>query len=199
MAILITSPDTPSAALRHATPRWRLHLAAAGLALAVSGFPASTGAATPEYAVKAAYLFKFAPFVDWPASAFASPSGPFEFCILGRDPFGSILGQAISGQHVGEHPAVVRRLTRVDASSGCHILYLGSSPSQTASDALRVVRGAPILTVADDNREAGAIIKFVIKDNRVRFDIDAAAAAVNHVAISSKLLGLATSVTAGTP
>jgi hypothetical protein len=151
-----------------------------------------------EYAVKATYLYKFAPFVEWPPSAFASASSPFQVCILGRDPFGANLDQAVSGQRVDEHRVVVRRLDRVDAASGCHVLYLGVPTSQTAAEALRAVRGSPILTVADDGRGGGAIIKFVVKDNRVRFDIDTTAAAANHMTISSKLLGMAMSVRAGT-
>lgn len=154
--------------------------------------------ASIEYAVKAAYLYKFAPFVEWPPTAFASASSPFQLCVLGRDPFGASLDQAVSGQRVDEHRVVVRRLDRVDAASGCHVLYLGASTSQTAVEALRAVRGLPILTVADSDRESGAIIRFVVKDNRVRFAIDTGAAAANHVTISSKLLGMAMSVRAGT-
>ena len=172
-------------------------LLAVTVALAVPG-PAAAQGGSMEYAVKAAYLYKFAPFVEWPPASFASPSSPFQLCILGRDPFGASLGQTVSGQRVDGHPVVIRRLERVDAASGCHILYLGVSRTQTALEALRVVRGAPILTVADSDRDGGAIIKFVVKDNRVRFDIDTAAAAANRVTISSKLLSLATSVRAGT-
>lgn len=168
-------------------------LLAAMVALALHGTATAQGASM-EYAVKAAYLYKFAPFVDWPPAAFASPSSPFHLCILGRDPFGAALDQAVSGQRVEGHPVAVRRLERVDATSDCHILYLGASRAQTAAEALRAVRGAPILTVADSDRDAGAIIKFLVKDNRVRFDIDTAAAAANRVTISSKLLSLATSV-----
>lgn len=146
-----------------------------------------------EYAVKAAYLQKFAPFVAWPPSAFASPSSPFAVCVLGRDPFGANLDQAVTGQSIFGHPMVVRRLNHVDGASGCHILYLGASRGQSAPDALRAVRGAPTLTVADGD-SAGAIIQFVLKGSRVRFDIDVGAAAANRLTISSKLLSLATSV-----
>ncbi|HEX7885358.1 MAG TPA: YfiR family protein [Phenylobacterium sp.] len=165
-------------------------------ALAIHG-AASGQAASIEYDVKAAYLYKFAPFVEWPPTAFASPSSPFQVCILGRDPFGLRLDRAVSGQRVADHPVAVRRLERVDAGSGCHILFLGASRSQTPADALKAVRGAPILTVADDGAGPGAIIRFVLKDNRVRFDIDVAAATANRVTISSKLLSLATSVRTG--
>jgi hypothetical protein len=174
-------------------------VAALSAMLAVLAVPAAAHAeaGSIEYAVKAAYLYKFAPFVQWPPAAFASPSSPFHLCILGRDPFGASLDRAVNGQRVDDRPVMVRRLQRVDAASGCHILYLGASSSQTAAEALRAVRGLPILTVADNGRADGAIIRFVVRDNRVRFDIDTEAAGANRVTISSKLLALATSVRAG--
>lgn len=186
--------------MAEAPPTARATGLAALLAVAVTFTPqgAQAQAGSIEYAVKAAYLYKFAPFVEWPPAAFASASSPFQVCILGRDPFGASLDQAISGQRIGEHRVTVRRLDKVDAASGCHVLYLGASPSQTAAEALRVLRGSPILTVSDGGRETGAIIRFVVKDNRVRFDIDSAAAAANHVTISSKLLAMAITVRTGT-
>lgn len=169
----------------------------AGLAAILAALDVHGGAEAQdraiEYGVKAAYLQKFAPFVGWPPSAFASPSSPFQLCVLGRDPFGANLDHAISGQSIFGHPMVVRRLDHVDAGSGCHILYLGPSHNQTAADALRAVRGAPTLTVTD-GVPSGAVIQFVLRGSRVRFDIDVAAAAANRLTISSKLLGLATSV-----
>jgi len=167
------------------------------LAVMVALTPHATAhaqAPSMEYVVKAAYLYKFAPFVAWPPAVFASSSSPFQLCILGRDPFGAALDQAVSGQRVDGHPVAVRRLERVDAASGCHILYLGVSRAQTTAEAVRAVRGAPILTVGDGDRDGGAIIKFIVKDQRVRFNIDVAAAAANRMTISSKLLALATSV-----
>lgn len=186
--------------MAEAAPTARAAGSAALLAILVAFTPQGAAQAqggSIEYAVKATYLYKFAPFVEWPPAAFASASSPFQVCILGRDPFGASLDQAVSGQRVDEHRVVVRRLDRVDAASGCHVLFLGVSTGQTAAEALRAVRGSPILTVADNSRESGAIIRFVVKDNRVRFDIDTAAAAANHVTISSKLLGMAMSVRTG--
>jgi hypothetical protein len=172
-------------------------LLAAVAAFAVGG-AARAQAGSIEHAVKAAYLSKFAPFVAWPPAAFSSASSAFQLCILGQDPFGGSLDQAVSGQRIDGRPVTVRRLAHVDATSGCHILYLGASRGQTADEAVRAVRGSPILTVGDQGRARGAIIQFVVKDNRVRFEIDAEAAAANHVTISSKLLSLATSVRTGT-
>jgi len=176
----------------------RTRAAGSAAALALAALSAPTGVQAQdramEYAVKANYLYKFAPFVEWPPRAFASASSPLQLCVLGRDPFGATLDRAVSGQRVDGHPVTVRRLQRVDAASGCHILYLGASSSQTAPEALRAVQGSPTLTVADNNGGSGAIIRFVVSGNRVRFDIDTAAAAANGVTISSKLLSLAMSM-----
>ena len=174
----------------------------AGLALALQLALVPQGHAggpSLEYAVKAAYLYKFAPFVAWPASAFTSPSSPFNLCVAGDDPFGAALDQAVNGQQVDGHPAVVHRLGRVESGSGCHILFVGGSHAQSVADILKGVRGEPVLTVADRGpASVGAVIQFVVKDNRVRFDIDPSAAAANHVAISSKLMNLSLSNRSGT-
>ncbi|HTK36388.1 MAG TPA: YfiR family protein [Caulobacteraceae bacterium] len=162
--------------------------------------PASAGAqdASIEYAVKANYLYKFASFVGWPETAFPSAQSPFVLCVAGGDPFGPALEQAVRGQSVDQHPAVIRRLKDSDSAAGCHILFAGGSGARPAVDTVRSVRGAPVLTVSDQSRGAsGAIIQFAVQNNRVRFTIDAEAAAVNRVIISSKLLSLAISVKPG--
>jgi len=163
-------------------------------ALALTAATGAQGAANVEYAVKATYLYKFAPFVEWPASAFPSPASPFYLCVFGADPFGGTLDLAVNGQHVDAHPVVVVRMQRVDASTRCHILYLGASRGQSSADVLSSVRGRPVLTVSEGG---GAVIRFVVKNNRVRFDVDTAAAAANGVTISSRLLALANAVKAG--
>lgn len=152
-----------------------------------------------ELAVKATYLYKFAPFVEWPSSVWRSPSSPFLLCVAGDDPFGEILDEAVAGQHVGAHPIALRRLPIVTRESGCDLLYDAGSPAQPVAEALAAVRGTPVLTVTDAERNGGAkgIINFVILDNHVRFEIDDAAAAKNGLVISSKLLSLAVHVTPG--
>lgn len=146
-----------------------------------------------ETAVKAAYLYKFAAFVEWPASAFDSATSPAQICIAGPDPFGGVLDQAIRGQKIGDHPITVVRLDRVDRGAPCHILFVSHSLRQSAADALSRVRGSPILTVTDANADPAdrGVIDFVLKDGHVRFRIDARAASQNGLAISSKLLNLA--------
>jgi hypothetical protein len=151
----------------------------------------SSQPASLEYPIKATYLYKFAPFVTWPESAFDSPNSPFVMCIVGEDPFGPLLDQAVAGQRVGQHAIIVRRLQKVDKGASCHILFVGASRGQTAADVLALVKGAPVLTVTDSVGANASVIQFVVQDNRVRFRIDGQAAAQNGLVISSKLLSLA--------
>jgi hypothetical protein len=184
-------PRRTSLALR----AWTAIAAAFALACAPSGV---AYAQFQEFQVKAAYLYKFAPFVDWPANAFPSPTSALVLCVAGEDPFGPMLDRAVAGQKIGVRPIQVRRLAKADKAVGCHILYLGGSKPQPIADGLAGVRGAPVLTVTDgavtgDDR---GVIHFVIRDRNIRFEIDDAAAAKNGLTISSKLLSLAVAVKA---
>jgi hypothetical protein len=172
---------------------WAALAAAFAMALGPSG---GAYAQFQEFQVKAVYLYKFAPFVDWPANAFPSPASPLVLCVAGEDPFGPMLDRAVAGQKIGTHPIQVRRLGRAEKPAGCHILYLGGSKAEAIADALAGVRGAPVLTVTDgavagDDR---GVIHFVVKDRTIRFEIDDSAAAKNGLTISSKLLSLAVAV-----
>ena len=144
-----------------------------------------------EYAVKATFLYKFAGFVEWPAAAFESASSPFTICVLGSDPVALLIDHAAAGQRVGERSIEVRHLQALAADSRCQILYVATSVP--AAEAQNATRGMSVLTVTDSGGIASArsVVTFTIQDNRVRFDIDDAAAAENGLTISSKLLSLA--------
>jgi hypothetical protein len=145
-----------------------------------------------EYAVKANYLYKFSPFLTWPASSFPTPSSPFNLCLIGDDPFGDILDEAVRGQKVGSHPIVVKRLSTMMMAGNCHILSIGQSVAQEAAASLV---GQPVVTVTDKSHGVkGGMIEFVMQGGRVRFEIDDAAAKASGITISSKLLGLAVAV-----
>ncbi|HJU06931.1 MAG TPA: YfiR family protein [Rhodanobacteraceae bacterium] len=172
----------------------RLCLAVCLLALACVAFAQSAESDIPlEYAVKATYLYKLAPFIDWPPGAFASVDAPFPICVVGDDPFDGFLAHAVTGRTFGTHPFVVRRLDALTGDSDCRIAYIGRLHSQTIAQALAAVQGKPVLTVTDSDilADNGSIMQFVIEGGRVRFDVDNAAAARNHLSISSKLLNLA--------
>lgn len=148
-----------------------------------------------EAAVKASYLVKFAPFVDWPGAAFAAPDAPFVLCLAGEDPFGQAIDDAVRGQKLLGRRVLLRRLATPASAGACHILFLGKTRGSQGTEFLRAVSGKPILTVADQDRGVGgAMFEFVLKDGRVRFAIDADRAEEGGLTVSSKLLSLALSV-----
>jgi hypothetical protein len=146
-----------------------------------------------EYALKATFIYKLAAFVEWPPAAFDSSTSAINLCVAGTNPFGKVLDQAVAGQKIESHPIVVRRAG--DKAAGCHILYLGMASAPSAAQTLRSVRGSPVLTVTDSAFEDGArgIVHFVIRDSRVRFEINADSASQNGITLSSKLKSLAVS------
>jgi hypothetical protein len=170
-------------------------LAAATLVLALAAGVVAAQGAQLETAIKATYLYKFEGYVAWPNGTFSSPSSPISLCVVGDDPFGAVLDQAVSHQPAGERPVTVRRISAASESSGCQIMFLSGSP-ESVTEALHAVHGAPILTVTDeeDGDSPAGMINFIVKDNRVRFEIDDGAASQSGLAISSDLLKLALSV-----
>lgn len=180
--------------------RWPAGLFALLLACASCESPAQAvqhgaPAISLEYAVKATYLYKLAPFVNWPPAEFATPDAPFRICVAGEDPFGDYLKNAVAGRGLGTHPFQVEQLDAAAPATGCQILFLARLPAQGVGQALDAVSGKPVLTVVDSTMpHAGGIVQFVIDRGRVRFEIDTVAAARNHITISSKLLSLALAV-----
>ena len=176
-------------------PARLLPLTAAACLLALVSGAARAEPPVVEYAVKATYLYKFAPFVEWPAGTFASGADPLVICVVGTDPVADLIGDAVSGRNVGGRPIELLRLSPAARDARCHILYVALKGA-AASAVLERVRGMPVLTVTDtasDDRATG-VVNFVVQDNRVRFEIDQRAAAENHLVISSKLLNLASRV-----
>lgn len=165
------------------------------LALTALSAPLPAHARQEEYAVKAAFLYKLAPFIDWPATTFAAPDSPFTICVVGTDPFGPELDTTVGGRRISQHPVAVKRLEKIDAVSDCNIAYMAGSKAQSVSDALAAVQGTPVLTVTDSAiGQARGIVHLVLVRRRVRFLIDDDAAAKNGLAISSKLMRLAMQV-----
>jgi len=148
-----------------------------------------------ELAVKATYLPKFMAYVAWPPAAMPSAAEPAQLCVIGRDPFGPRLEQAVAGQRVEQHPVVLRRLATTEGAAGCRLAFVGGSPGQSAAAALKALQGAPVLTVTDARLgPARGMVHFELSGGRVRFHIDEAGAASSDLAISSRLLALALTV-----
>ena len=155
-------------------------------------FATTAPAAAPslEQAVKASYLFKFAPFIEWPSSAFSGSRGNFQICIAGQNPFGTTMEDVVRGQRISGRTIIIRKLSETPIGQ-CNILFAGK-PDSNDTDAVAMASGKAILTVTDaDSGVNGAMIAFLMKEGRVRFQINDAVARANGLRISSKLLQLA--------
>lgn len=153
--------------------------------------PANTIAqSSPEYQLKAVFLFNFAQFVEWPASAFATPDAPLVICVLGEDPFGPYLDETVRGEKVNDRRLEVRRPHGLEEVEGCHILFVSRREEGRLTGILDSLRGQSILTVSDAERFAtrGGMIRFVTDRNRIRLRINLEAAKAANLTLSSKLL-----------
>lgn len=141
--------------------------------------------------VKAAFLFNFAQFVEWPTNTFASAEAPFVIGIVGEDPFGEVLESIVRGESVRGRPLQIRRFRRSRDIAGCHILYLSPSEDRRTAEILAGVRGRPILTVGEGDNfiASGGIMQFVT-ERRIRLRINLERAREAGLTISSKLLRL---------
>ncbi len=146
-----------------------------------------------EYQVKAAFLFNFARFVEWPADAFLSADSPLQICILGQDPFGRDFEQMIEDKTVTGHRIEIAHPEGVPQARACQILFISSSDKQQIRDTLQGLRGSSVLTVGDAPGFAtmGGVINFVLDDHRVRFEINQKAAESAHLKLSARLLTVA--------
>ncbi len=176
----------------------RLALARALFCLAVPLLPAlgaskENAAAPREYQVKAAFLYNFARFVEWPAAAFASPQEPLTICVFGDDPFGSDLSDAVKGKTAGAREILIRRTKHSAAAGGCQMAFIGSVEKKYFRPLLDNLTAAASLTVGDSAgfTQAGGVINLVLEGASVRFEINVDAAERAHLTISSALLGLA--------
>jgi len=162
---------------------------------AVLLFRADAARAEPsrEYAVKAAFIYNFAQFTQWPADAFASPDSAFVIGVIGGDPFDGALEKAVAGKTIAGHPMVVKPVDNVADVGACALVFVPASQEARVSEVLGAVGDKPILTVGEtDNFPwAGGVIRFVTEDNKVRFEINSDAADKARLRISSKLMKLA--------
>jgi hypothetical protein len=172
-------------------------------ALAATVFSCAVAAAQSdqpsEYEVKAAFLFNFTKFVEWPDGSFADAHSPIVIGILGDDPFGDGLVRIVEGQKVQGRSIVIRHEHLGDDLSRCHVLFIGASERQRSGQILAALRDASVLTVSDLDgfAAAGGVMQFVMQENRVRFVVNLDAATQSRLRVSAKLLALAQLVNHG--
>jgi hypothetical protein len=143
-----------------------------------------------EYQIKAAFLYNFTRFVSWPSSAFNSPTTPFVIGIVGHDPFGSYLEDIIDQEKVDEHPIVIQRYRDVKDINNCQLIYISAGDDDKIKEVIAAVARQNVLTVSDADKFVnwGGVISFFKEDNKLRVQINIAAAKAAGVEISSKLL-----------
>jgi hypothetical protein len=152
-----------------------------------------------EYQVKAAFLYKFGNYVDWPERAFERPDSPLVVGIVGADTFADALIQLVAGRMVNGHAVTVRKLRRGESVAGLHILFIGRMDEAGLTELLAASKGRAMLTVteAENTIPPGSMINFVLVDDKVRFDIALPPAEQGNLKISARLLGVARKVVMG--
>ena len=176
----------------------RLRSTVLGVGLLLAGWQADAQTTQfKEYEVKAAFLFNFAQFIEWPAKAFAGANAPFVVGVLGDDPFGHVLDQTVQGETVNGRRLTLKRSNRLEDLTGCHILFVSRSEKARWPHLFSTLGSPGVLTVGESDQflRQGGVINFVTtRDNKVRFEINLAAAEQQGLKINAKLLKVAQTV-----
>jgi hypothetical protein len=161
---------------------------------AATGLPGNTrgqDALPSEYQMKAAYLYNFAKFVEWPATALPADDSPLIIGVLGDDPFDGFLDSTVRNRRIGGHPLEVRRIKKLQEAKACQILFISGSEKKRWPEISAALAGGAVLTVSenwDGFTADGGMIYLFMEGSRVRFDINNDAARRDGLKISSKLL-----------
>ena len=144
-----------------------------------------------EYQLKAAFIYNFAQFVEWPDKAFAKPDSPIVITVLGDNPFGNVLDQVTKGKQIRGRDIVVKYVQNPANVGQTQVLFVGAPHNQNAGEVLRGLSG--VLTIADTDNfmAAGGMIRFFSEDNKLRFEINTKATDKAGIKVSAKLLQLA--------
>jgi hypothetical protein len=173
------------------------------LALALALLAQAPAGAAPdaptvlERRVKAAYLYKFAGYVDWPSSAFHDASDPLVIGVIGDDALADELERLVEGRRSGGRPVHVRRIEETTEPGNAHLLFLGRSHAARTGEVVEALHLRPVLVVTESPRSMGngAMINFVLEEGRVRFEVDLDAVERSGLGLSSRLLTVARTVT----
>jgi hypothetical protein len=150
-------------------------------------------APTKEYQIKALFLFNFIQFVEWPASAFADARAPIRIGVLGADPFGNALEAAVQDETIRQRKIVIVRSDRIADVKNCQMVFVSRSERARMTAIISAFTWAPVLTVGDmpEFAERGGVLNFFLDGQKVRFEINRAAAQFSGLKLSSQMLSLA--------
>jgi hypothetical protein len=145
-----------------------------------------------EYQVKAAFIYNFVKFVEWPTGTFDRSNEPIVICVLGQDPFGRSLEDIVNGRAIDGRPLIVRDISNPKQAAGCHVLFISLSRDNHSPHASFDMTTPGVLTIGEAGAPGavGVVIAFRLEGGKVRFEIDLEAAERARVRISSRLLSL---------
>ncbi|HEY1802118.1 MAG TPA: YfiR family protein, partial [Terriglobales bacterium] len=151
---------------------WIATLAALWM-LAAPGMQAQSSKVS-DYDVKAAYLFNFGRFVEWPEAGETDKRSVFTFCILGPDPFGPNLDHLLAGETINGRNLIVKRISNAQDSAGCQVLFMSKEEEGRVTKIIETLNQEAVLTVSDipEFAKHGGMIQFVVEQNRVRFEVN---------------------------
>jgi hypothetical protein len=157
---------------------------------------AQSDSRAPENEIKAAFLYKFGSFVEWPAETFAGPDGGFVIGVMGADAVAAELERITAGRTIQERAVTVRRVRRGEPLGRLQILFIGDTESARLAEIAAATRGRPVLLVTESENSIsrGSMINFVEIENKVRFDVAPAPAERDQLKISARLLSVARKV-----
>jgi hypothetical protein len=161
--------------------------------------PRAALAQSREYQVKAAFLFNFAQFVEWPDDTYSATNTPFCIGILGDDPFGTALDQTVQGETIGGHKLVVQRSRQIADLQNCQIIFVSKSEKKRLAEILSALSSRPVLTVSEMEgfARSGGVINFYLEGTKVRFEINPTAVQNERLKISSQLMSVGKIVPTG--
>ena len=154
--------------------------------------PSTLHAQSKEYQIKAAFVYNFAQFVQWPSAAFTNASQPFEIGILGDNPFGKSLEETVKGETIKGRQIILVESSRIEKLAGCQILFVSKAASSHAEEIFQKLDSKPVLTVSEDPGflQHGGIINLYREGSKVRFEINQDAAEKNGLKLGSELLSV---------
>jgi hypothetical protein len=144
-----------------------------------------------EYQLKAVFLWRLAQFTQWPSNAFENADTPIAICVLGENPFGDALDEAVRGETAHGRKLVVRRYRSVQEIKACHLLYIEGSAARQVKEIIAALRGRSILTVSDIEGFAlsyDGMVRFLTEQNKIKLRVNVKAATAAGLALDPRLL-----------
>jgi YfiR/HmsC-like len=178
-----------------------LMIVAMTLVLAATPFLRAQSSKPTDYDVKAAYLYNFGHFVEWPVNVTTAKNESFTVCVLGQDPFGPVLDAALVGETIAGKRVAAKRISTPQESGNCQILFMASAEEGRIKQIMETLNKQAVLTVSDMPRfsQRGGMIQFVLEGNRVRFEVNLTAVQQAGLSLSSDLLKVAAAVRRNSP